>query len=472
MEPHLRLSRDAVNHLRAGRVADAETATRAALTREPADAPLLDLLGSILGARGRMGEAEFPLLHAARVDPTRAETFAKLGAVALRSRRPETAEARSRHALALDPGAGDAAECLGAAFHALADYARAAAWSLRAHALDPARAEPLINLGAALRDSRRPAAAETCFLAAIDRDPSSREAKLALAVTRLAEGDLKGGFEAFEARWKRLSTPQWDGRPTGGGRLLIHAEQGFGDIIQFLRFVPRAIEVAGGPVTVEVPTAILRLVRLSLPGVEVVERPDGVTPHDLQIPMMSLPLALDLRIETIAGEIPYLRVDPADVERLRFPDDRPNVGLVWAGNASHVNDRNRSVPFRALAPILEVEGIRLVALQTGPARRDGLRVPGIVDAMERIVDFADTAATLLNLDLVITVDTAVAHLAGALGRPAWMLLPFAPDWRWGWNRAESPWYPKNPRLFRQPRPCDWKTPIATIAAGLRRLAAR
>jgi len=472
MEPHLRLSRDAVNHLRAGRVADADGVARAGLAGDPDAIELLDLLGTILAASGRADDAERVLTRAFHLDPTRAETVAKLGALALRTRRVEIAETRLRLAAALDPGSDEVADYLGAARHAAADYARAVAWSLRAHALAPARAEPLINLGAALRDSRRWKAAETCFQAALDRDPNATAAKLALAVTRLVQGDLAGGFHAFEARWKRLSTPQWSGGSTEGRRLLIHAEQGFGDTIQFLRFIPRAIEAAGGPVTVEIPAALLRLARLSLPGVEVVERSETVPPHDLQIPMMSLPLALGLTLETIAGEIPYLRVDPADVERTRFPSDRPNVGLVWAGNASHVNDRNRSIPFASLAPILGVEGIRFVALQTGPARRDGLRVPGVVDAMDRIVDFADTAAVLANLDLVISVDTAVAHLAGASGRPAWVLLPFAPDWRWGWDRTESSWYPKNPRLFRQPRPCDWDTPILTIATGLRRLAAR
>jgi len=471
MEPHLRLSRDAVNHLRAGRVADAEAVARAGLAGDPAAIGLLDLLGTILAAAGRTVDAERILTRAFRLDPTRAEGLAKLGAVTLRNRRVDKALDELRLALALDPGSPDAIEYLGAARHAVADYARAAAWSLRAHALSPGRAEPLVNLGAALRDSRRSSAAESCFQAALDRDPNSREAKLALAVTRLARGDLTGGFQAFEARWKRLSTPQWEGGPTGGRRLLIHAEQGFGDIIQFLRFIPGAIEASGGPVTVEIPTALLRLARLSLPGVEVVERSEVAPPHDLQIPMMSLSSALGLTLETIAGNIPYLRVDPADVERTRFPNDRPNIGLVWAGNASHLNDRNRSIPFAALAPILDVEGIRLVALQTGPARLDGIRA-GLVDAMERIVDFADTAAVSTNLDLLITVDTAAAHLAGGLGRPAWVLLPFAPDWRWGWDRTESPWYPKNPRLFRQPRPCDWETPISTITAELRRLVAR
>lgn len=461
----------AVNLHMAGRLDAAGAAYRRLLADDPALPAALHLLG-VLAAQSGDGTAALRLLERARrLLPHSAPVLAHLAGALRLAGRVEDAVPVLRAALALDPALGDAAESLGAVLHALGDHPGAYGWLTRARRLRPDRTETLVNLGTVLRDARHFPQAEACFAAVLRVRPNDVDAHLALAVSRLVQGDLARGLAELEWRWKRFAAPRWDGAPLDGRRILLHTEQGFGDTIQFARYAPLVAE-RGGRVLLEVHPHLTRLFAGLWPGVTVVRHGDPLPEHDAHCPLMSLPAAFGTTLDRLPPSGAYLRADPAEIARWRprvEGDGGLRVGLVWAGNPRHANDRNRSLPVAKLAPLLAVPGVRFVSLQTGDARA---AVPtGVTDLIEGVRDFADTAAILAQLDLLVTVDTAAAHLAGALGRPCWLLLPFAPDWRWLLDRSDSPWY-ASLRLFRQNRPGDWDTVAVTVAAALRALAAR
>lgn len=471
MATHLDLHATAVNHHAAGRLAEAEALYRRTLAVEPSFAPALHLAGVAAAQTGRPAAGARLIRRCLRIAPETGAAFVHYGSALRLTNAMEGAEAVFRQALALLPADAEAADGLGGVLHVTARYGPSLRWLLRAHRVEPARVDTLINLGTVLRDSRRFADAEACLAAAIARRPDHAEAHRALAVTRLVQGDLERGFESFEWRWRRYAGPPWSGEPLGGSTILLHAEQGFGDTIQFARYAP-AVSGRGGRVVLEVHPALVRLMRSLDPAVTVVASDAPVAPHDRHCPLLSLPRAFRTTLATVPAAVPYLAASPADEDRVvpRFAGTGGvRVGVVWAGNPRHANDRNRSLPVRMLEPLRRVPGVTLFSLQTGEARADAGAVG--VDLMDGVADFADTAALLAHLDLVIAVDTGIVHLAGALGRPCWVLLPFAPDWRWLIDRPDTPWYPTL-RLFRQPRPGDWATALATVAACLKAYAAR
>jgi hypothetical protein len=266
-----------------------------------------------------------------------------------------------------------------------------------------------------------------------------------------------------------FSQKQWRGEPAAGRTLLIHAEQGFGDTLQFLRYVPMAA-ARGLRVVLEVPAPLARLAA-TLPGVtKLVVQGEKLPDFDLHVPMLSLPLAFDTVLETIPAATPYISVTPAEAARWRhkIAGSGLKVGLVWAGNARRENpslaavDRRRSLHPVALLPLFEVPGAKFVSLQ-----KDGPAGLPLLDYMSEIQDFSDTAALIAGLDLVIAADTAVAHLAGALGKEVWLLNRYDACWRWLRGRADSPWYPSM-RLYTQPEAGDWDTVITQVAADLAR----
>jgi hypothetical protein len=283
-----------------------------------------------------------------------------------------------------------------------------------------------------------------------------------------AEHEWRWQYRSFPASPRHTDSPSWRGDALAGRRLLTWAEQGLGDTLQFVRYT-RLLAQRGANVVLEVQPELLRLMRESLPEVEVVAR--GTVPRrfDLQAPLLSLPHLLDTRVETIPADVPYLHAQPERVaawaQRLGEPDGRLRVGLAWAGSPSFQNDRQRSLPVRHLAHLAEIPGVEWFSLQKNPAEPPPLELS---DWTTELVDFADTAALMMHLDLVISVDTAVAHLAGALARPVWVLLPHPPDWRWFLDRTDSPWYP-TARLFRQPRSADWSTVMHDLTAELESL---
>lgn len=464
----------AVNHHAAGRLREAAALYRRVLADEPGEPRALHMLAVTAAQSGDLETARRGLLRSLRI-AFDAPAAANLGGALHGLGRSADAGAVLRAALALDPAQPDATDTLGAVLHKGGDAAAAFVWLLRAHRLAPGRAEPLLNLGTVLRDARHFDAADSAFAAALERQPGLSAAHLGRAVGRLVRGDFVRGFAGFEHRWKRFAEPPWSGEPVEGRTVLLHAEQGFGDTIQFARYAPMVAD-RGARVLVRAHPLLTRLLGTLDPRLTI-QANDGPMPaHDRHCPLMSLPRAFGTVPETIPARSAYLGADPALVERWapRFAGAAgPRIGLVWAGNPRHANDHNRSLPPGRLAPLFAARGARFFSLQTGDARADLARLPadGVVDLIDGVTDFADTAAILMHLDLLIAVDTAIVHLAGALGRPCWLLLPYAPDWRWLLDRADSPWY-ASLRLFRQPRPCDWETTVATVAACLRALCAR
>lgn len=306
------------------------------------------------------------------------------------------------------------------------------------------------------------------------------EAHNSLGLALLLQGEFLPGWDEYEWRWKMKDFPspqrnldqvQWTGQPLEGRTLLLHAEQGIGDTLQFIRYLP-LIRRLGASIIVECPSELQRLIRPIASGHRVGVTGQPLPPFELHCPLMSLPRVFGTMLDSIPREIPYLRADADDIQtwKDRLGEDLPSlkVGLAWAGSPNHAEDRYRSIALDRLGPLGQVPGIRFVSLQKGHAATQTNKLPHgmqLIDISEEINDFADTAALIANLDLVIAVDTAVAHLAGAMGAPVWVLLPFAPDWRWMLDREDSPWYPTM-RLFRQPLRGDWDSVIARVVRAL------
>jgi tetratricopeptide (TPR) repeat protein len=365
----------------------------------------------------------------------------------------------------------------------LARYGEADAAYERALASAPGHVAAWVNRGKTLMQLRRPDEAIACYdkAIAISNDINAHYNK---ALALLTLGDYRSGFEEYELRWRRIGMPPqpsrgrallWLGEyPLAHKTILLHAEQGLGDTIQFARYAP-LIAGTGARVVLEVQPE-LKLLLARLDGVTtVVARGEHPPAFDVHCPLGSLPLALRTEPSTVPAQIPYLSADEAQVtrwsERLgTLP--RPRIAIVWSGNPDHDNDRNRSIALARLAPLFDVPAcfmsvqrdLRGEDVRTLAAEKRVTHVGG------DLADFADTAAVLALCDLVIAVDTSVVHLAGAMGRPVWVLVPFAPDWRWGLDGEATPWYP-TVRLFRQTSLDDWDNVIARVRDELRRLVA-
>ncbi|WP_415859056.1 tetratricopeptide repeat protein [Burkholderia pyrrocinia] len=366
---------------------------------------------------------------------------------------------------------------LGRYDEALASHAAAAAAPAEAAQALFTRAVARQHLGdydAALAD----------YADACRRDPHHGAARRSEAFCRLLTGDFDEGWRQHETRWdaadvmlhrRHADRPLWTGdEPLAGRTLLLHAEQGYGDTLQFCRYASLAHDL-GATVIVEAPAALGELLG-TLRGVSRIVTEGQPTPaFDLQCPLMSLPYAFRTTLDTVPADVPYLRADArrraAWVQRLDAlaPPGRLRVGLAWSGNPRHANDENRSIPFAALAPLVGCDALDATFVSLQPQVRardlDEFAASGVLSFADALTDFAETAALVDTLDLVISVDTSVAHLAGALGRPVWVLLPRVPDWRWLLARDDCPWYPAA-KLFRQVRPGDWPAVIDRVAAAL------
>jgi Flp pilus assembly protein TadD len=337
-------------------------------------------------------------------------------------------------------------------------------------------AEILTNLAVTFQFANRIDEAMDCMERAVASDPANCQASFNLSLLLLLRGDYQRGWREYERRWglpevtkPQYPQPEWTGEDLDGKTILLQQEQGLGDTIQCLRYVPLVVE-RGGKVVLRVARTLVRLAA-SLPSkVAITTMTARVPAFDVWCPLMSLPRIFGTRADTIPLEVPYLTVRAPLAERWRkrlatLP--KLKVGLVWAGNPLQINDFRRSIRFDTLKRLLEVPHVSFVSLQVGPRAADlaELLHAAIVDLSTELSDFAETAGAVLNLDLVIAVDTAVAHLAGALGKPVWLMLPFSPDWRWLLDRPDSPWYPTM-RLYRQRTPGDWDDVVARIAADL------
>jgi Flp pilus assembly protein TadD len=406
-------------------------------------------LGASLQELGRLDEALDELRGALRIRPDYPEALNNLGNVLQELGRPDEAIEKYRSAITIRPNYAEAHQHLAIALRSL-------------NRLDEAMRE---------------------FRTALELRPRYAEALWGISFLMLLQGDFSNGWRTFESRqhlshrsWLfDVAQPLWEGESLEGKSILLYGEQGLGDVVQFARYVPM-VKARGGKVVVACQSTLKRFL-VGQVGIESIVTEGFALPScDLRCALMSLPRIFQTTPDTIPAKVPYLRADPALSQRwkgrLGELARQLNVGLVWAGNRKHLNDRNRSIPLSAFEPLRRIPGLRLISLQKGDAAGEATAsASGMVDWTSDLSDLAETAALVDNLDLVISVDTSVAHLAGAMGKRAWTLIPFAPDWRWMLNRSDSPWYPTM-RLFRQPALHDWATPIRQLAAELNSLATR
>jgi tetratricopeptide (TPR) repeat protein len=458
--------------------------TAAAVTL-PAEAARRMLADWIAAGRLDHASALLAALEAARPDdPDLAVLRADL---LLRGNQPDRAARLAQQAAAGGTGEVARLRILFAALSRLGRDAAALAAAERMTELAPESNEPLGLLAAARRRRLDLDGAVAACHAALARDPRDGTAHDLLADVLLLRGEYAAGWPEYAWRFRlpdlapmAVPVPRWDGGALPAGRLLLVGDQGFGDVIQFARYLPWVgTRAAARDIVFACPTplhALLRpLLEAALPGAALVAR-GAPTPGVLaSLPLSLLPLLAGTRLDTIPAPGAYLRADPVVAARWRARLDRElpgrglrRIGLVWAGNPGYGNDANRSIPLAHLAPLTGIAGIALVALQKGEAAAQLQAYSGrapLVALGAELVDFGDTAGVLANLDLLVTIDSAPAHLSGAMGVPTLLMLPHAPDWRWLLGRADSPWYPSF-RLFRQPAPGAWDQVVAAVAAAL------
>ena len=423
----------------------AEAAYAAAIAANPDHAGALNNRGNALRALDRTEEAIASYQGALRLRPEYFGTLNNIGSALLALQRPDDAEPWLRRAIAANP-----------------DYA-----------------EACNSLGGALLSLDRPAEALDWFRRAVTLDPEQAQARFGAALAALVLGDYRAGWRDYESRWEdpRFSedvpdyaTPIWGGSPVTGRAMLVHAEQGLGDTLQFARYLP-LLRQRGARITLQVQAPLAGLLAPladRIVAFSPTPRTDPIPEHEFRCPLMSLPHAFGTRLATVPAAIPYLAADPARVAAWRDrlgPAKGPRIGIAFSGSADHPEDALRSLPAARLIACLA--GAELHVIQTDLRPHDAATLAGRPDIAVHapaLTDFAETAALMMCLDRVVTVDTSLAHLAGALGRPVSILLQHAADFRWLRERTDSPWYP-SARLYRQPARGDWTTPLAELTAA-------
>ena len=469
-----------------GRVDEAERLYVEALARDPREPNALHQLGLIHRRRGDLAKALAFMEAAVRADRTSAEALSNLGLVLQDLGRHEAAIDTFNRAVVVDRRNAAAVYNRGNSLTALDRFDEALASYDRALAIEPGHVDALYNRGNALRELRRHDEALASYAGALAVRPDYADVHLNEALTRLRIGDFAGGFAKYEWRWMKpevaplrrsFAEPLWLGEaPLAGRTLLLHAEQGFGDTIQFARYAALAAR-EGAEVVLEVQPALAALMA-GLDGASVVVGRGTALPRfDLHCPLLSLPLAFRTEPATIPAAVPYIKV-PADRltqwrDRLPPPAKPLRIGIAWAGSTGYRDDRQRSLGLGRLAPLLARPDVEVVGLQRELRSDDTLPADdgGLLRVGTGFADFADTAAVVSLVDAVVAVDTAVAHLAGALAKPLLVMLPFSPDFRWMLERPDSPWYP-TAKLFRQQRRGDWDSVIEPIRRELDRLASQ
>jgi tetratricopeptide (TPR) repeat protein len=500
-------------HRMAGRTDAAIASFARALALDPAYVLGIVNLGTALRDKGRNADAIACLKHAAALEAESFPAWFNLGNAYFAEGKFADAAAALRQALALKPDQPGAHNNLGQALHklgrveeAVAEYRRAlelrpndpgALFNLimtlknnfrldeaadccrRLIAASPRSAEAHNNLGAVIQAQGRIDEALACYRRAIALKTDYPDAQVNESILLLMCGDFEPGWKKYEWRWKLKGyeprgyrQPEWQGEEIRGKTIVLHSEQGFGDTIHFARYAPMVVR-RGAKVVVEVPSPLKNLIASLKAPLRVLAKGETLPHFDLYCPLGTLPRVFGTRIDTIPAQVPYLYADPAIVARWKTAlgtDPGFKVGIAWAGNAQHTNDHNRSIKFERLRPLIETPGVRWFSLQVGPHAADlAALAPGrVTDLAPKLTDFNETAGALANLDLLISADTSVIHLAGAMGRPVWAMIPFIPDWRWQFARRDSPWYPSM-RLFRQPAVDDWETVVARIRLDLERL---
>lgn len=400
--------------------------------------------------------------------------------LALEHERPLDALRCFEQATRVQPDFAHAHYCQGVVLHRLHRSQEALIRYQHALALQPDHAQALGNTGVIHQEWLRLPQAIECFDRALAIDPDYADAWHNKSLSLLLSGDFDQGLPLYEWRWRLgagvlqpqpYDCPRWQGQDISGRTVLLHCEQGLGDTLQFCRYAPM-VRARGARVVMAIQSALAGVMR-SLDGVDQwVTEGQVLPPFDLHCPLLSLPLAMGTRLHNIPAQTPYVAAPP---ERVRWwgswlgPRRRPRVGLVWSGNTGHSNDHHRSLTLAQLAPHLP-QGVEWHSLQKDirPVDHEWVGAIGLRHWGPQLRDFGDTAALCEHMDLIVSVDTSVAHLAGALHRPTWVLLPFSPDWRWLTGRDDSPWYP-TVRLFRQPQHGDWHGALSALAQALQPL---
>jgi tetratricopeptide (TPR) repeat protein len=474
----------AVELVRQGRLDDAESHLRNILKAQRRNWHVLHLLAEINLARSDYVKALEFMAAAMKANPGSTETQCNYGYILQKLERHDDALVYFKRALIEAPNNVSTLLNCGTSLYQLNRLTEALANFDRVLALEPKNVNALYNRANVLCELRRFDESFAAFAATLTQDPVHAGAQLNEGLARLLLGDFEAGWKKYEWRWaegqkhqrRNFAQPLWLGNgPLAGKTILIHAEQGYGDTLQFVRYLPRLAE-QDAKVVLEVQPSLYSV----LTGVKgaslVIPKGASLPPFDVHCPMMSLPLAFKTSLGSIPSGIPYLE---APNERLqlwqeRLPAKRGlRVALAWAGSATHKRDQARSIPLAKLQTLFQNNAQNHQTIEWLSVQRDlragDAEILGLHSRVQQLApmlnDFGDTAAVLSLADLVITVDTAVAHLAGALGRPVWVLLPYSPDFRWLLNREDSPWYPSG-RLFRQPAMGDWDSVIARVQQSI------
>jgi predicted O-linked N-acetylglucosamine transferase (SPINDLY family)/ADP-heptose:LPS heptosyltransferase len=465
-----------------GQLADAEILYKEILQTQPQQADALHLLGAIAKQRGQAQIAVDLISQSLKINPNNAAAHSNIALAFQALNRFDDALASYDNALAIQPDYAEALFNQGITLQCLDRFDEAIDSYDRALAIQPEHAETAFNKGVALEHFKRFNEAIASYEYAFTIQPDCAKAHWNSGLCRLLLGDFDTGWKEYEWRWKtdesknilvKFSKPQWFGEETLQDKtILLHSEQGLGDTIQFCRYAKLVADL-GARVILEVQKPLLRLLT-NLEGIDqLVVRDSPLPDFDLHCPLLSLPLAFKTRLDSIPANNPYLFSEPDKVkhwQKILGEKTLPRVGLVWAGSSTHQNDHNRSLTLQELLPLLTPH-CHYVSLQKDLRDQDAellAEQPILQHYGEQLNDFTDTAALCELMDIVISVDTSVAHLAAAMGKPTWILLPFIPDWRWLLSRDDSPWYPAV-RLFRQTQHGDWQSVIERVSHELHKL---
>jgi Flp pilus assembly protein TadD len=454
-----------------------------AVTINGSDVSAWDALASIEERAGNYEKAIAILEKCEEILPDHPDVLLHLGCACSLAKRYDLAEVKLRRALQLRPGFVEAMATLSHVYFESGNLDAAEDCLIEALHLRPEMRELYINLANVRLGQCRNEEGIECFKRALSMKPDSASTHFVLGMAYLVTGDFANGWKEYVWRWKTekyspkltfLAAPEWQGEPLAGKTLFVHAEQGIGDTLQFVRYLSM-LQEQGCKIVLEVQPLLKRLIS-RLKGIDaLIECGEPLPSMDFHVPLLNIPGIIGTDICNIPRDVPYLSVDVGarDVWQKRLDTLPPglNVGIVWAGSPTHDNDRNRSMRLSQFAPFAKLDGINWISLQKGGA---GAQVNSAsqqlvtIDWTTDIHDFEDSAALIECLDLVISVDTSAVHLAGALNKPVWAMIPFAPDWRWLLDRTDSPWYPSL-RLFRQKHRGNWDTVIAEVVQALKEL---
>ena len=450
---------------------------------QPEDAEAYNYLGQTLHEVGEAGQARQAYLEALRLRPDYPEALSNLGALLMELSEMQGAEVLLRRALQIAPEFTCAATNLGSLLSRRGRFVEAFETFRKVLQTDPNNPMVLCSLGFSLDSLGDLEGARECFELALKTEKDSALARFNLSSHLLLAGNFAEGWSWYERRLELrqftgkpriFPQPRWRGEPLASASIFLHAEQGLGDTLQFARYALLLAE-QGAQVTLEVQSPLGPLLRTLHPAVHIQVKGEEAMPvTDWHCPLLSLPYILGTDLSNIPATVPYLQAEAAKArqwaKRLHTHDLR--VGVVWSGNPEHTRDRLRSIPFDQFFQVLQTGQTRFYSLQKGPAAEQARTAGSAValnDLDPYLLDFTDTAAVIANLDLVITVDTAVAHLAGTMGKPVWILLAHAPDWRWLKERSDSPWYP-TATLFRQTSSGNWTSVLDKVTTALQSLA--